>query len=66
MIVALMGFAMTGANLYGYLRCKWSNTQEFTNYVSKLAFLSVSILQICTVKLQCMLICPLALGIIWP
>uniref|UniRef100_A0A0N5ARY4 Golgi apparatus membrane protein TVP23 homolog n=1 Tax=Syphacia muris TaxID=451379 RepID=A0A0N5ARY4_9BILA len=42
MIVALMGLVMNAANLYGYLRCKWTNTTDFTNYVSKWAFLSVS------------------------
>ncbi|VDM40684.1 unnamed protein product [Toxocara canis] len=42
MIVAAMGLIMNGANLYGYLRCKWSSTQELTNYLSKWAFISVS------------------------
>lgn len=41
MVVAVMGLTMNGANLYGYLRCKWTNTQDFTNYVSKWAFLSM-------------------------
>ncbi|VDN55406.1 unnamed protein product [Dracunculus medinensis] len=41
MIVALMGMAMTTANLYGYLRCKWNNAQELSNYISKWAFFSV-------------------------
>lgn len=45
MVIALMGLAMNGANLYGYLRCKWTSTQDFTNYVSKWAFLSVSFFQ---------------------
>ncbi|RCN27578.1 hypothetical protein ANCCAN_26688 [Ancylostoma caninum] len=41
MIVALLGLAMTSANLYGYLRCRWADTTQFTNYLSKWAFLSV-------------------------
>ncbi|VDN34312.1 unnamed protein product [Gongylonema pulchrum] len=41
MVIALMGLAMNGANLYGYVRCKWGSTNEFTNYLSKMAFLSV-------------------------
>uniref|UniRef100_A0A914EPA8 Golgi apparatus membrane protein TVP23 homolog n=1 Tax=Acrobeloides nanus TaxID=290746 RepID=A0A914EPA8_9BILA len=41
MIVALMGDLMNLANLYGYLRCKWNNTQELTNYLTKYAFLSM-------------------------
>uniref|UniRef100_A0A0M3I3I3 Golgi apparatus membrane protein TVP23 homolog n=1 Tax=Ascaris lumbricoides TaxID=6252 RepID=A0A0M3I3I3_ASCLU len=41
MIVAAMGLIMNGANLYGYLRCKWNSTQELTNYISKWAFISV-------------------------
>jgi hypothetical protein len=41
MVVALMGASMTLANLYGYFRCKWSNTQEMTNYFTKWAFLSM-------------------------
>uniref|UniRef100_A0A915DZT8 Golgi apparatus membrane protein TVP23 homolog n=1 Tax=Ditylenchus dipsaci TaxID=166011 RepID=A0A915DZT8_9BILA len=28
MVIGLLGLAMGLANLYGYLRCKWSNTQE--------------------------------------
>lgn len=42
MVVALLGLSMTSANLYGYLRCKWSNTTEMTNYFTKMAFFSVS------------------------
>lgn len=42
MVVALMGVLMNGANLYGYLRCIWGTTDEFTSYVSKIAFFSVS------------------------
>nr|CDJ93669.1 Protein of unknown function DUF846 domain containing protein [Haemonchus contortus] len=41
MIVALLGLSMTSANLYGYLRCRWADTNQFTNYLSKWAFLSV-------------------------
>uniref|UniRef100_A0A915PQG7 Golgi apparatus membrane protein TVP23 homolog n=1 Tax=Setaria digitata TaxID=48799 RepID=A0A915PQG7_9BILA len=41
MIIAIMGSLMNGANLYGYLRCRWGSTHEFTNYISKIAFLSV-------------------------
>ncbi|EFO27964.2 hypothetical protein LOAG_00530 [Loa loa] len=41
MVVAIMGALMNGANLYGYLRCRWGTTDEFTNYISKMAFLSV-------------------------
>ncbi|KAH7715647.1 hypothetical protein AAVH_16954 [Aphelenchoides avenae] len=41
MVVALLGASMTLANLYGYFRCKWSNTQELSNYVTKWAFLSM-------------------------
>uniref|UniRef100_A0A915EE12 Golgi apparatus membrane protein TVP23 homolog n=1 Tax=Ditylenchus dipsaci TaxID=166011 RepID=A0A915EE12_9BILA len=41
MVIGLLGLAMGLANLYGYLRCKWSNTQELTNYVTKWAFLSM-------------------------
>ncbi|VBB27039.1 unnamed protein product [Acanthocheilonema viteae] len=41
MVVAIMGLLMNGANLYGYLRCRWGTTNEFTNYVSKMAFFSV-------------------------
>uniref|UniRef100_A0A7E4V4X2 Golgi apparatus membrane protein TVP23 homolog n=1 Tax=Panagrellus redivivus TaxID=6233 RepID=A0A7E4V4X2_PANRE len=41
MVVALMGAAMTGANLYGYLRCRWSSTDEFTNYFTRWAFFSM-------------------------
>ncbi|MFH4978519.1 hypothetical protein AB6A40_005228 [Gnathostoma spinigerum] len=37
MVVAIIGLVMNGANLYGYLRCKWGSTQEFTNYLSKAA-----------------------------
>ncbi|VDD90387.1 unnamed protein product [Enterobius vermicularis] len=48
MVIALMGLAMNGANLYGYLRCKWTSTQDFTNYVSKWAFLSVNVAEIYT------------------
>ncbi|VDN03178.1 unnamed protein product [Thelazia callipaeda] len=42
MIVALIGLTMNAANLYGYLRCRWATTNEFTNYFSKIAFLSVN------------------------
>ncbi|CAB3409032.1 unnamed protein product [Caenorhabditis bovis] len=41
MIVALLGAMMSLANLYGYLRCRWSNTEQMTNYFSKWAFLNV-------------------------
>ena len=41
MVVALLGFAMTFANLYGYLRCKWNNAEELSNYVTKWAFFSM-------------------------
>lgn len=42
MIVASLGLAMTAANLYGYLRCRWADTNQFTNALSKWAFLNVS------------------------
>uniref|UniRef100_A0A158PB41 Golgi apparatus membrane protein TVP23 homolog n=1 Tax=Angiostrongylus cantonensis TaxID=6313 RepID=A0A158PB41_ANGCA len=42
MIVALLGLSMNSANLYGYLRCRWADTNQFTSYISKWAFLSVS------------------------
>ncbi|CAI5448919.1 unnamed protein product [Caenorhabditis angaria] len=41
MIVALLGFMMNVANLYGYLRCRWNNTEQMTSYFSKWAFLNV-------------------------
>uniref|UniRef100_A0A1I8AL29 Golgi apparatus membrane protein TVP23 homolog n=1 Tax=Steinernema glaseri TaxID=37863 RepID=A0A1I8AL29_9BILA len=41
MVVAFLGFAMNGLNLYGYLRCKWNSTEELTNYLSRLAFVSM-------------------------
>ncbi|KAI1722729.1 NRDE-2, necessary for RNA interference domain-containing protein [Ditylenchus destructor] len=41
MIVCLLGLSMTSTNLYMYLRCKWSNTTELTNYLTKWAFLSM-------------------------
>ncbi|CAJ0581434.1 unnamed protein product, partial [Mesorhabditis spiculigera] len=41
MIVSLLGFAMTGANLYGYLRCRWADTNQMTNAFSKWAFLNM-------------------------
>ncbi|CAI4223780.1 unnamed protein product [Auanema sp. JU1783] len=41
MIVALLGFGMTSANLYGYLRCRWANSTQLTNYLSRLAFISM-------------------------
>ncbi|KAE9417748.1 hypothetical protein Angca_008408, partial [Angiostrongylus cantonensis] len=41
MIVALLGLSMNSANLYGYLRCRWADTNQFTSYISKWAFLSV-------------------------
>lgn len=41
MIVALLGFSMNTANLYGYLRCRWANTNQFTNALSKWAFLNM-------------------------
>ncbi|CAD6193577.1 unnamed protein product [Caenorhabditis auriculariae] len=41
MIVALLGAAMSLANLYGYLRCRWSDTNQLTSYLSKWAFLNV-------------------------
>ncbi|PAV87184.1 hypothetical protein WR25_02390 [Diploscapter pachys] len=41
MIVALIGFGMNFANLYGYLRCRWADPNQFTNAVSKWAFLSM-------------------------
>ncbi|KAI1708811.1 NRDE-2, necessary for RNA interference domain-containing protein [Ditylenchus destructor] len=41
MIVCLLGLSMTSTNLYMYLRCKWSNTNELTNYLTKWAFLSM-------------------------
>ncbi|GMR36317.1 hypothetical protein PMAYCL1PPCAC_06512, partial [Pristionchus mayeri] len=41
MMVTFIGLAMTGANLYGYLRCRWADTTQFTNYMSKWAFLSL-------------------------
>jgi len=41
MVIAVMGMSMTGANLYGYLRCKWSSRQELTNYLSKTMFLGM-------------------------
>ncbi|KAI6188321.1 Golgi apparatus membrane protein TVP23-like protein [Aphelenchoides besseyi] len=40
MVIAILGSGMSLANLYGYLRCKWNNTTEMTNYFTKLAFLS--------------------------
>ncbi|KAI6196940.1 hypothetical protein M3Y94_01167000 [Aphelenchoides besseyi] len=40
MVIAVLGSGMSLANLYGYLRCKWNNTTEMTNYFTKLAFLS--------------------------
>ncbi|KAM3718596.1 putative Golgi apparatus membrane protein-like protein [Dirofilaria immitis] len=41
MVIAFMGLLMNGANLYGYLRCRWGTADEFTNYISKMAFLSI-------------------------
>ncbi|TMS35457.1 hypothetical protein L596_002857 [Steinernema carpocapsae] len=41
MVVAFLGLVMNGANLYGYLRCKWNSTEELTNYLSRMAFLSM-------------------------
>uniref|UniRef100_A0A914YI95 Golgi apparatus membrane protein TVP23 homolog n=1 Tax=Panagrolaimus superbus TaxID=310955 RepID=A0A914YI95_9BILA len=41
MIVAIMGAVMNFANLYGYLRCRWSSTDEFTNYFTKWAFFNM-------------------------
>ncbi|CAD5215663.1 unnamed protein product [Bursaphelenchus xylophilus] len=40
MVVAVLGCSMNLANLYGYLRCKWNNTTEMTNYFTKMAFFS--------------------------
>ncbi|CAJ0919767.1 unnamed protein product, partial [Mesorhabditis belari] len=40
-VVALLGFVMTSANLYGYLRCRWADTNQFTSAVSKWAFLNM-------------------------
>ncbi|KAK0395750.1 hypothetical protein QR680_001413 [Steinernema hermaphroditum] len=41
MVVAFLGFVMNGLNLYGYLRCKWNSTEELTNYLSRMAFISM-------------------------
>nr|CAD2143426.1 unnamed protein product [Meloidogyne enterolobii] len=41
MMIATIGAGMTLTNLYGYLRCKWNNTQEMTNYFTKWAFFSM-------------------------
>lgn len=41
MIVAGIGAMMSITNLYGYLRCKWNNSQDFKNYFTKWAFISV-------------------------
>ncbi|KAK0406920.1 hypothetical protein QR680_018889 [Steinernema hermaphroditum] len=41
MVVAIIGLSMNGQNLYGYLRCKWNNTEELTNYLSRKAFLTM-------------------------
>uniref|UniRef100_A0A914WHA2 Golgi apparatus membrane protein TVP23 homolog n=1 Tax=Plectus sambesii TaxID=2011161 RepID=A0A914WHA2_9BILA len=35
MVIPIMGTCMSGANLYGYLCCKWSSRQDLTNYLSK-------------------------------
>ncbi|VDK72811.1 unnamed protein product [Cylicostephanus goldi] len=51
MIIALLGLSMNSANLYGYLRCRWSDTTQFTNYISKWAFLSFMFLDlVCVVS----------------
>ncbi|KAI3413991.1 hypothetical protein GPALN_011460 [Globodera pallida] len=41
MVVATIGAGMTATNLYGYLRCKWSSTQEMTNHFTRWAFFSM-------------------------
>ncbi|KAL3112699.1 hypothetical protein niasHT_013735 [Heterodera trifolii] len=41
MVVAAIGAGMTFTNLYGYLRCKWSSTQEMTNHITRWAFFSM-------------------------
>ncbi|KJH47957.1 hypothetical protein DICVIV_05933 [Dictyocaulus viviparus] len=41
MVVALMGLCMNCANLYGYLRCRWADTNQFSDYISKWAFISM-------------------------
>lgn len=41
MIVALLGALMNLANLWGYLRCRWNNTEQMTSYFQKWAFLNV-------------------------
>ncbi|KAE9550110.1 hypothetical protein FO519_006685 [Halicephalobus sp. NKZ332] len=41
MVVSTMGAVMTFANLYGYLRCRWNSTDEFTNYFTKWAFFNM-------------------------
>ncbi|VDP19318.1 unnamed protein product [Soboliphyme baturini] len=35
LVVVLFATAMTGSNLYGYLRCKWHSRQELRSYVSQ-------------------------------
>lgn len=49
MVVAVMGAVMNFANLYGYIRCRWSSTDEFTNYFTKWAFFSVSFYALITI-----------------
>lgn len=51
MVVAILGGGMSLANLYGYLRCTWNNTTEMSNYFTKLAFLSVSVVHSTNLKL---------------
>jgi hypothetical protein len=37
-----LGMAMNGANLYGYLRCKYSSGKDVTNFLSAKLLSSVS------------------------
>jgi len=41
LIVCVMAVSMSGANLYGYLRCKWNSRQELTSYMSQTLFKSM-------------------------
>lgn len=42
MIVAGIGAMMSITNLYGYIKCKWNNSNDLTNFFKKYAFISVN------------------------